>query len=164
VNSITVTGYIQEYAQQSDLKTFLQEYRPDLPSNITFALQEIDGGQNLQGNYSAGTEGNLDIQLTVRRIAHAAFVAQLSVCLQAGLVNGIPVTYLSSGATWNLSQGATGQDALLDTINFIANETKKPTVVSTSYGQDEYTCVAQPRFFCSTQCLMSATAARAQRR
>jgi tripeptidyl-peptidase-1 len=138
VNSITVTGYIREYAQQSDLKMFLQAYRPDLPSNITFVLQEIDGGQNPQGTNYAGSEANLDIQMTVGRVPCAAFAGQLSMCLQAGLVNGIPVTFLSSGATWNLSQGSTGQDSLPDTINFIANETKKPTVVSTSYGQDEY--------------------------
>jgi tripeptidyl-peptidase-1 len=64
--SFTVTGYLDEYAQQSDLKSFLQQYRPDLPANSTFTLQTIDGGVNPQGPNEGGFEANLDIELTVR--------------------------------------------------------------------------------------------------
>jgi tripeptidyl-peptidase-1 len=63
--SLTVTGYLDEYAQQSDLKSFLQQYRPDLPANSSFTLQTIDGGVNPQGPSEAGFEANLDIELTV---------------------------------------------------------------------------------------------------
>jgi tripeptidyl-peptidase-1 len=138
VNSITVTGYGYQWAQQADLELFLQTYRPDMPSNITFALQEVDGGLDEQYPDEAGGEADMDIELTVGLTLHAAFACSSSRCLQVGLSNGIPVTFLSVGADWNDQPGSLGQDGLLDTISFIASQKKKPTVVSTSYGQDEY--------------------------
>jgi hypothetical protein len=99
LNSITVTGYDYQWAQQADLELYLQTYRPDLPSNITFALQEVDGGLDEQYPDEAGGEADMDIELTVGRMPPAAFSHSLSACLQVGLSNGIPVTFLSAGIT-----------------------------------------------------------------
>jgi hypothetical protein len=75
--------------------------------------------------------------------------SKLSEYHQVGLLNGIPVSFLSSAAPWTFSNGSTGQDAILDSINFIANQTKKPTVVSTSYAQPEEMYVACSSSVCS---------------
>lgn len=55
-NSIGVTGYGDQYANQADLKLFLAKYRPDMSSSTSFALTSIDGGSNSQTASQAGDE------------------------------------------------------------------------------------------------------------
>ncbi|KAJ7679864.1 peptidase S8/S53 domain-containing protein [Mycena rosella] len=66
-NSIGVQGYnsasLGEYANNDDLATFLNEFRPDIAGN-TFSVTLLNGAQNLQDN-SGGLEGQIDIQYTV---------------------------------------------------------------------------------------------------
>jgi tripeptidyl-peptidase-1 len=52
--SIGVTGYIDQYPQKADLKTFLKNYRTDITSTTTFTLQTLDGGSDPQKASSAG--------------------------------------------------------------------------------------------------------------
>ncbi|KAI0085901.1 family S53 protease-like protein [Irpex rosettiformis] len=112
---LAVSGFIEQFAQQKDLTTFLQKFRPDLPSTTAFTLQTLDGGQNPQGNNQAGVEANLDIQYTV------------------GIASGIPTTFISVGAN-NQDGDLVGS---LDMINFLLNESNPPQVLTTSYDVDE---------------------------
>ncbi|PCH35755.1 subtilisin-like protein [Wolfiporia cocos MD-104 SS10] len=110
-NSIAVTGYDNEYAQESDLKQFLSEYRTDMNSSTTFTLQTVNGGSNPQNSSQAGIEANLDTQYVV------------------GLATDVPVTFISTGGDF--------LDALLDSANYLLGQASPPLVVSTSYGDNE---------------------------
>ncbi|KAF8516718.1 hypothetical protein BU17DRAFT_92550 [Hysterangium stoloniferum] len=64
-SKIGVSGFIQQFSKTPDIEGFLTDFRPDLPSKTTFAMQFIDGGSNLQSPDEAGILANLDIQYTV---------------------------------------------------------------------------------------------------
>ncbi|ESK96314.1 protease s8 tripeptidyl peptidase [Moniliophthora roreri MCA 2997] len=113
-NKLGVSGFIEQFANTADLRTFLANLRPDLPSTTTFTLQTLDGGQNPQGANQAGIEANLDIQYTV------------------GVASGVPVTFVSVG-----ENNADGVDGFLDIINFLNGQSAPPQVLTTSYGFDE---------------------------
>ncbi|KAI1786392.1 family S53 protease [Ganoderma leucocontextum] len=115
-NQLAVTGYIEQYANQDDLATFLNEYRSDISSDTTFTLQTLDGGSNSQDS-DAGIEANLDIQYTV------------------GVATGVPTVFISVG-----DQFQDGDlEGFLDVVNFLLDEDAPPYVMTTSYGQNENT-------------------------
>ncbi|THH29194.1 hypothetical protein EUX98_g4996 [Antrodiella citrinella] len=116
-NTLGVSGFIGQFANQADLKSFLTSLRPDVPSTTTFALQTLDGGKNTQTRSQAGIEADLDIQYTV------------------GIATGVPVTFISVGN--NFQDGAL--EGFLDIINFLLGESNPPQVLTTSYGQNENT-------------------------
>jgi tripeptidyl-peptidase I len=58
-NTLGVSGFIDQFANKADLKTFLGKFRTDISSSTTFALQELDGGQNSQTGSQAGIEVSL---------------------------------------------------------------------------------------------------------
>lgn len=55
-NRLAVTGFIEQYANQADLRTFLTRYRTDISSSTSFTLQTLDGGSNPQSGREAGVE------------------------------------------------------------------------------------------------------------
>ncbi|KAJ6620708.1 family S53 protease [Mycena sp. CBHHK59/15] len=114
-NSISVAGFIEQFAQTKDLSSFLTRFRTDLPSTTTFALRTFDGGSNPQATNEAGIEANLDIQYTV------------------GIASGVPVTFVSGGEQF--SDGAL--EGFLDIINNLSGLATVPQVLTTSYGEDE---------------------------
>ncbi|KAF7300305.1 Peptidase S53 domain-containing protein [Mycena chlorophos] len=113
-NSLAVSGFIEQFANQADLKEFLTSFRPDIPSSTTFKLQTVDGGSNPQTRSEAGIEANLDTQYTV------------------GVATGVPTSFISVG-----ENNADGLDGFLDIINFLIKGPTRPLVLSTSYGFDE---------------------------
>ncbi|KAJ7589493.1 family S53 protease-like protein [Mycena floridula] len=112
---LAVSGFIDQFAQTADLRTFLTRLRTDIPSTTTFTVQSLDGGVNTQGASQAGIEANLDIQYTV------------------GVATGVPVTFITVGE--NTQDGAL--DGFLDIINLLNGESAPPQVLTTSYGFDE---------------------------
>ncbi|KAH8111226.1 family S53 protease [Phellopilus nigrolimitatus] len=110
-NVLGVSGYNNQFANQQDLSTFLQEQRPDLPSDTTFTVETLDDGSNSQDPGTAGLEANLDIQYTV------------------GLASGVPTTFISVGE--NNQDGLAG---FLDTTNYLLGQNNPPQVLTTSYG------------------------------
>ncbi|OSC98853.1 family S53 protease [Trametes coccinea BRFM310] len=114
-NQLAVSGFIQEFANQQDLTTFLGSLRPDLPSTTTFSLQTLDDGENPQVLSQAGIEADLDIQYTV------------------GIASQVPITFISVGDN-NQDGDLSG---FLDIIEFLLSETNQPQVLSTSYGFNE---------------------------
>ncbi|KAI0344587.1 family S53 protease [Trametopsis cervina] len=113
-NKLGVAGFINQFANQADLKTFLTSLRPDISSSTSFALQTLDGGQNTQTQSSAGIEADLDTQYTI------------------GVATGVPVTFISNGN--NIRDGVGG---FLDFAQFLAAQSAPPQVVTTSYGENE---------------------------
>jgi tripeptidyl-peptidase-1 len=111
------TGYIEQYANSADLKAFLTKYRTDISSSTTFTLQTLDGGSNPQTSSQAGVEADLDVQYTI------------------GVATGVPTQFLSVGE--NFQDG--DLEGFLDTVNYVTSESVIPTVMTTSYGQDEST-------------------------
>ncbi|THG98674.1 hypothetical protein EW026_g3567 [Hermanssonia centrifuga] len=116
-NQLAVAGFINQYANKKDLKTFLHANRPDMADTTEFLLQTIDGGTNLQLPELAGVEANLDTQYTV------------------GIATGVPVAFISVG---QLNQDG-ALEGFLDIINFLLKEDDPPHVLTTSYGQNENT-------------------------
>ncbi|KAF8207431.1 family S53 protease [Mycena galopus ATCC 62051] len=110
-NTMGVQGYnsatLGEYANEADLATFLNEFRPDIAGN-TFSVVLLNGAQNLQDN-SGGLEGQLDIQYTV------------------GIAGNVPTTFVLDEANSDPSI------SYLDTINWLLSQEDPPTVFSTSY-------------------------------
>ncbi|KAJ7057595.1 subtilisin-like protein [Mycena amicta] len=113
-NSILVTGYEDQWAQEADLSQFLALVRPDIPSDTTFAVETTANGTNPQGPGFARGEADLDVEYVV------------------GVATGVPTTFLSVGGVFNDS-------ALIDTLTFLDNlsDADLPTVMSTSYAQSE---------------------------
>ncbi|KAJ7046311.1 family S53 protease [Mycena alexandri] len=114
-NSIGVQGYnspgLGEYANNDDLATFLNEFRPDIAGN-TFSVTLLNGAQNLKDN-SGGLEGQLDIQYTV------------------GVAGNVPTTYHLDGSNTDATT------SYMDTINWLLTQEDPPTVFTTSYGNLE---------------------------
>ncbi|KAI0064312.1 family S53 protease [Artomyces pyxidatus] len=114
-NQLAVAGFIDQYANSADLKTFLKDYRKDLPSTNTFTLQTLDGGSNPQSSSQAGVEADLDVQYTV------------------GIASGVPTVFVSVGDSFQDGD----LEGFLDIVNFLLAETNVPTVMTTSYGENE---------------------------
>ncbi|KAJ3728738.1 Pro-kumamolisin, activation domain-containing protein [Lentinula raphanica] len=106
-SKIGVAGYTPQNADAADLATFLKEFRPDLPSNLTFTTELYDGATNIQDGTQAGLEANLDTQYTV------------------GLVNGIPTIFEDIGYT--TQDGP--DDGYLDSINYLISQESPPLFI-----------------------------------
>ncbi|KAJ7728592.1 family S53 protease [Mycena maculata] len=114
-NSIAVAGFINQFAQKSDLKSFLKSFRTDISSSTTFTTQTLDGGKNTQSASKAGIEANLDVQYTI------------------GIATGVPVFFVSTGDDYQDGD----LEGFLDMVNFLSAEDSVPQVMTTSYGENE---------------------------
>ncbi|KAF9063500.1 family S53 protease-like protein [Rhodocollybia butyracea] len=113
-NTLAVSGFLDEWPQNADMKTFLENFAPNVPSTTTWNLQTLDGGSDPQSPTQAGTEANLDVQYTI------------------GIANGVPVTFISVGA-----DNQDGFSGFIDVINSINAQDSPPHVFTTSYGFEE---------------------------
>jgi tripeptidyl-peptidase-1 len=120
--TLGIAGYLDEFANNADLQTFLTRFRSDA-AGTTFKTVQVNGGGNDQGD--PGVEANLDIQYTV------------------GISAPIPNTYYSTGGSPPFIPDSTTptntNEPYLDWLNFILNQTTIPHVFSTSYGEPEQT-------------------------
>lgn len=117
-NKLFVSEFIGQFAPPSDLSAFLQQYRPEMPSNTSLGFLSIAGGQNDNNATDAGDEADLDIQYTV------------------GLATGVPTTFVATGPS-NYTTLDIWFQSLLDEANYLVEMDDPPTVLSTSYGEDE---------------------------
>ncbi|KAJ7245298.1 subtilisin-like protein [Mycena rebaudengoi] len=121
-NSILVTGYLGTSPNRTDLSTFLEQFRPDIPPNTTFDLIAIDNATNQDPEDVPPIlvlEADLDVEYTV------------------GLATGVPVEFLSVGGDPNSTSLSDFATALLDTNIFLDGVDNPPSVVTTSYGPME---------------------------
>ncbi|KAI0828533.1 family S53 protease [Trametes gibbosa] len=114
-NTLGVSGFIGQFANQADLRTFLTEFRPDMNPATTFSVSTLDDGENPQELSEAGIEADLDTQFTV------------------GVATNVPTTFISVG-----SQNQDGDlGGFLDIIQALLSENSPPQVLTTSYGSNE---------------------------
>ncbi|KAK7053680.1 family S53 protease-like protein [Favolaschia claudopus] len=119
-NSVMVTGYWSTSPNRTDLSTFLEDYRSDIPSTTTYDLIPIGHDGVQMPPSEAGIlqlEANLDIQYTL------------------GLVTGVPVQFLSVETPSTEVEGVA--TAFLETSLYLEGLENPPSVVTTSYAPTE---------------------------
>ncbi|CEH17742.1 subtilisin-like protein [Ceraceosorus bombacis] len=121
---IGISGFLEEYPNDKDFNQFLSTERPDaLAANYKYRLTQIDGGGNDQSK--PGVEANLDVQ-TVAAISF-----------------NIPSTYYSNGGRppFNPDQATptNTNEPYTTEFEYLLSQQTIPSVVSTSYGDDEQT-------------------------
>jgi len=131
-NSIGIAGYLGEFANVADLKTFTRRFRTDAV-NATFKVVQFNGGGNDQND--PGVEANLDIQTTT------------------GLTFPTPNIYYSTGGSPPfIPDSFTPTDTNEPYDQWVAGllgQSSIPPVISTSYGDDEQTV---PTDFATSVC------------
>lgn len=119
-NKFFVSGLVGEYANKQDLKAFLGAYRPDLSPDTSFSLISVDNGTNSQNVSDAGGEAALDIQYAL------------------GVATNVPTTFISVGPA-EIKSNDEFWDALQDELNYVLAMDSPPTVLTSSYGNNENT-------------------------
>ncbi|KAF7362509.1 Tripeptidyl peptidase A [Mycena venus] len=125
-NRIGVAGYLDIWAKPESLKLYLNDYIPEsIGSNYTMEVVNITGPFTAS---SVGDEGNLDTQLAIQ-VAYP-----------------IPMTYYTTNSIppYIPDQNQDGEqpgvnEPYLDFIDYLLGLDEPPTVITTSYGDDEQT-------------------------
>lgn len=119
---IGISGFLEEYANYADLANYEQDQRPDA-KGYKFTLQSINGGLNDQSN--PGGEANLDVQTV------------------AGIAYPINSTYYTTAGRPPFKPDAftpkNTNEPYEDQLNYLLGLKTLPSVLSTSYGDDEQT-------------------------
>ncbi|KAF8491622.1 subtilisin-like protein [Russula emetica] len=135
-NKLGVTGYLREFASQSDLTNFLTRFRSDA-APAQFSVVTINGGINNQSQ--PGTEANLDIQYT----ESISYPTPNIFYSTAGDPPYIPDDQTPTNTN----------EPYLDWLNFVMSQKTIPQTISTSYGDNEQTV---PRDYATSVCNMFA--------
>ncbi|KAJ7189045.1 tripeptidyl peptidase A [Mycena filopes] len=125
-NHIGVAGYLGSWARPDSFKLYINDYIPEsIGSNFTFDVVNITGPFTVN---DFGDEGNLDTQLAIQ-VAYP-----------------IPLTYYSTNSIppYIPDQNQDGErpgmnEPYLDFIDHLLGLEDPPTVITTSYGDDEQT-------------------------
>ncbi|EIW52208.1 family S53 protease [Trametes versicolor FP-101664 SS1] len=112
-NTLGMSGFDEQFANEQDLGIFLETFRPDIPPSTTFNLLTFDGGENPQNR--PGILADLDVQYAI------------------GLATNVPTFFASVGP--NNTDGA--DFGLLDLINATLVCSTPPHVIVTTSGEDE---------------------------
>ncbi|OJT05439.1 Tripeptidyl-peptidase sed3 [Trametes pubescens] len=110
-NTLGVAGFVDQFASTQDLRAFLENFRPDMPSSTTFKVLSIDGGENPQQSSQAGINADQNIQYTV------------------GIATNVPTTFVSVG-----DDNFDNAFGFVDFIKAAMSCDTPPQVVSISYG------------------------------
>ncbi|KAB5591885.1 Tripeptidyl-peptidase I [Ceratobasidium theobromae] len=121
-NTIGITGYLDQYANEADLQTFYKKYRTDAVGS-TFSVELVNGGQNNQSK--PGVEANLDVQY-----AGAITYPTPNIFYSTA---GSPPYIPDSNTPTNTNE------PYLDWVNYVLSKYSLPQTISTSYGDDEQT-------------------------
>ncbi|PGH35776.1 tripeptidyl-peptidase I [[Emmonsia] crescens] len=132
-NKVGVSGYLEQYAQYKDLNSFLARFVPEAVG-ANFSVQSINGGLNTQDSLKNSLEANLDIQYVI------------------GLHCTSNVTYYTTAGRGMLVPDLdqpdpnhhTNEPYLEQLHSLLAlPDEDLPTVLSTSYGENEQSVPAQ---------------------
>ncbi|KAK7064692.1 family S53 protease-like protein [Favolaschia claudopus] len=121
-NSLMVTGYWSTSPNRTDLSTFLEGYRSDIPSNTTYELISI---------------GKEVVEVPAKDAATLVLEADLDVQYTVGLVTDVPVQFLSVAAPSKEFDYDGFATSLLETNMYLDGLENPPSVVTTSYGPTE---------------------------
>ncbi|EEP75414.1 hypothetical protein UREG_00260 [Uncinocarpus reesii 1704] len=126
-NKITVSGYLDQYAQYRDLSLFLRKYAPQA-AGANFSVSLVNGGQNTQNSTHDSREANLDIQYVIA-LSYNMKVEYLSVKGRGPLKEDLDQPNQAS----NQNEPYMNQ---LEYLHSLPDE-DLPTVLTTSYGESE---------------------------
>lgn len=127
-NRLGIAGYLDSYANTNDTTYFYDQFVPRAyEADFTFSVELINGGANNQFELAASLEGNLDVQYG------------------GAMSFPIPNTYYSTGGSppfdpsSNTPQNT--NEPYAEFLSYVLNKTNAelPTVLSTSYGDEEQT-------------------------
>lgn len=130
-NSLGISGYLEQYAQEEELRRFVDEYAP-YARNASFEVVSISGGLNIQNVPSSvdTEEANLDMQYGLAMSYNTS------------------VTYYTTGGRGFLmpdldqpSAGNNQNEPYLDQLHYLLalDDEELPKVLTTSYGENEQT-------------------------
>lgn len=146
-NKIGLTNYLDETSKRTDVKLFLQQFRPDAVSAAdNFTIEVINDGDNTQtpntpeqNDAGKNMEGNLDAE-TILGIGYPT-------PLIAYNTGGSPPFQPDANTETN------SNEPYLDWVQHVLGQSDVPQVISTSYGDDEQTV---PPSYAYTVCNMFA--------
>ncbi|CAJ2509324.1 Uu.00g143500.m01.CDS01 [Anthostomella pinea] len=146
-NNIAICNYLNETNKRSDIKTFLETFRPEAAAAAyEFPFVNIADAENYQGpndtllmEEDRDIEGNLDAELVL------------------GISWPTPMTsYLTGGMPPFLPSVSTPTDSsepYLTWLNYVVAQPSLPQVISSSYGDDEQSV---PYSYAKRACAMFA--------
>ncbi|RXW21376.1 hypothetical protein EST38_g4477 [Candolleomyces aberdarensis] len=121
-NQLGIAGYLDQYANDADLQTFLGMFRSDA-KGFTVPTVEVNRGGNDQNN--PGIEANLDVQ-------YASAISYPT-----------PNIYYSTGGSPPFTPDSVTpnntNEPYLEWITYMLSQPTIPQVITTSYGDDEQT-------------------------
>ncbi|KAF2424879.1 subtilisin-like protein [Tothia fuscella] len=132
-NSIGICNYLNETSSRADTTLFFQTFRPEaIEAAADFEIVIIDNGENDQEPLSAdevtagkNIEGNLDAQLVL------------------GISYPTPMVAWNTGGSPpfipDLATPTNTNEPYLVWLNYVLSQQNLPSVISTSYGDDEQT-------------------------
>ncbi|KAJ3824123.1 tripeptidyl peptidase A [Lentinula raphanica] len=124
-NSIGITGYLQQYANQEDLRLFFADQKSGVSNNVSFDVVLVNDGTNNQSSQRAGDEANLDVQF--------AF----------GLSYPTPGTFYSTSGNPPFKPDSitpsNTNEPYSEWLDYVLSQDDPPLTISTSYGDHEQT-------------------------
>ncbi|KZO90771.1 tripeptidyl peptidase A [Calocera viscosa TUFC12733] len=127
-NRLGISGYLDSYANMNDTTYFYKQFVPKAyEADFSFGVEFINGGLNSQSGAESSLEGNLDVEYG------------------GSMSFPIPNTYYSTGGSppFDPSEGTpqNTNEPYAEFLSYILNKTNDelPTVLSTSYGDEEQT-------------------------
>ncbi|KAF7983296.1 hypothetical protein HWV62_22961 [Athelia sp. TMB] len=123
-NAIGITAYLEQYANNADLKAFYEDQVP-AAVNSSYKLVLLKGGLNNQTADAAGIEANLDTQFAY------------------GISYPTPGTFWSTGGSPpyipDENTPTNTNEPYVDWLDYILSHPNPPSTISTSYDDDEQT-------------------------
>ncbi|KAK7001682.1 family S53 protease-like protein [Favolaschia claudopus] len=119
-NTLLIPGYWGINPNWTDLSSFLEEFRPDIPSDTHYDFIQI---------------GNNTVELDPLDFMFLQQEANADIEYAASLATGVPVQFLSVGASSDELDGLV--DGMLDTTIYLQGLDNPPSVVSTSFAPTE---------------------------
>ncbi|KAJ3511239.1 hypothetical protein NLJ89_g4214 [Agrocybe chaxingu] len=119
LSKLGVAGYLEEFANTADLKTFLKRFRTDAVGS-SFSVTLINGGLNTQ------SEPGVEACLLYCLSSHWLMPSSIS-------TGGSPPFAADSQTPTNTNE------PYLDFLNFLLAQSTIPQTLTTSYGDDEQT-------------------------
>ncbi len=120
-NKLGIAGYLNQYPNQTDLTTFMTEFRGDAV-DATYTVEEVNNGK-----YDP---------------SHPGFEANLNVQYASAIAYPTPHVYYSNGGetvVYSDGEPAPG-DVFLEWFKHVLAQSKIPQTITTSYGTDEKDC------------------------
>ncbi|KAH8825615.1 tripeptidyl peptidase A [Flagelloscypha sp. PMI_526] len=121
-NSIGITGYLEEYANNADLELFYKDQKPKAVGS-QYNYFAVNGGKNDQAPGTAGAEAGLDVQWAFG----ISYPAKQTFWSTGGSPPFIPTDWTPKDTN----------EPYADWLDYVLASREVPYAISTSYGDEE---------------------------